>query len=433
MNREKTFYNLYRAIHLDNIDEYDSAIKGITKKLNEIYYPELIKIIDDEHEHCEVVGSVGRGTAIKKKSDIDVLFVLPQAVYRRFNDYDDNGQSALLQDVKNHLKDRYPKTDIKGDGQVVVVEFENFSIDLVPVFQEYNGSFKYADSNNGGVWKNTNPMPEQQVAQEINKTTNNNFVQLSNLIRLWRNNIGFVFSGLLIDTLVYNFFKSYSQYCYYSFINYNELIFKFLQFLSKQSKDNKLYALGSHQEIIDKGKGAYIQAAKNFLEKLQKANDFEDVLEEVYCDMFGKDFQNSLVGEARSLKLNPMEYSYTNTEEFIDNMCPIKIMYNLAINCKVTANGFRPHFLRDVGWLNLNKKLDFFIQQCDVPQPYDIYWKVKNNGVEAYERNMIRGQIFKAKETITERSDFKGNHYVECYIVKNNKCVARNLLNVNIV
>ena len=73
-------------------------------------------------EHSIYVGSYGRGTAINT-SDLDVLIQLPDSEYERFSSMYGNGQSRLLQAVKNAILDTYPNTDIKGDGQVVVVSF----------------------------------------------------------------------------------------------------------------------------------------------------------------------------------------------------------------------------------------------------------------------------------------------------------------------
>ncbi|MBQ3339844.1 MAG: nucleotidyltransferase domain-containing protein, partial [Atopobiaceae bacterium] len=105
-----------------------------------------------ETEHMLVVGSVGRGTAVLGTSDLDLLYVLPKSEYSRFDSYEGNGQSALLQDVKKALLKHWPKTNIKGDGQAVVIAFTNrkFTIDLVPAFEQADGFFKYPDSNNGG-------------------------------------------------------------------------------------------------------------------------------------------------------------------------------------------------------------------------------------------------------------------------------------------
>ena len=67
-----------------------------------------------------------------------------------------------------------------------------------------------------------------------------------------------------------------------------------------------------------------------------------------------------------------------------------------------------------------------------MPYPYDVYWKVKNVGPEAERKNQLRGEILNRGSSIVEYSSFFGNHYIECYIVKNSVCVARQRINVPI-
>ncbi|MFR4724651.1 MAG: SMODS domain-containing nucleotidyltransferase [Faecalibacterium sp.] len=115
-------------IELDNFDEMEKSSKSIAKKLNSVYYD----LDNDDTSHLYIVGSVGRKTAIKGSSDLDILFDLPSDTYKKFDAYESNGQSALLQEVKKFLQERYPKTDISGDGQVVVIEFSRYTVELVP-------------------------------------------------------------------------------------------------------------------------------------------------------------------------------------------------------------------------------------------------------------------------------------------------------------
>ena len=79
--------------------------------------------------------------------------------------------------------------------------------------------------------------------------------------------------------------------------------------------------------------------------------------------------------------------------------------------------------------------LDFFIKNTNIQKPYKILWKVKNNGILAKKNNCIRGQIFKAKdENINhETSNFAGDHYVECYVIKNEICIAKDHIDVPII
>ena len=165
-----------------NREDMDTTICEITKKLNSTYY-ELDK---DTDSHMYVVGSVGRDTAIKSSRDIDLLFDLPTEVYKNNEDYDSNGHSALIQDVKNVLIERYPKTKIRGDGQVVVLEFTNYTVELVPGFKQSDNRFKYPDTHDGGSWKYTDPLSEQEECSLSDEKSNSIYSDFCNIIRSWK-------------------------------------------------------------------------------------------------------------------------------------------------------------------------------------------------------------------------------------------------------
>ncbi|MBC1237170.1 CBASS cGAMP synthase [Nostoc sp. 2RC] len=127
-----------------------------------------------------------------------------------------------------------------------------------------------------------------------------------------------------------------------------------------------------------------------------------------------------------------------DSEEFIDNYFRVDIRYKLKIDCLVSQTGFRTHSLREMISRKLSllpkKKLQFSIVECNVPKPFEVKWKVRNVGEEAIRRNQIRGQILNdtGNHRRNESSNFYGSHFVECYIIKNNVCVARDRINVPI-
>ena len=151
-------------ISQEELDEWLNRINKINNKLSDYYYEQRLR-------KTLLVGSVGRGTAIIKTSDYDVIFVLPQEAYIRFDSYETNGQSALLQEVKGIISELYPRTEIKADGQVVDVFFDDGKIELVPVFKQPDGSFKFPDSHDGGKWKITKPVPEIDKATSLDNSS----------------------------------------------------------------------------------------------------------------------------------------------------------------------------------------------------------------------------------------------------------------------
>lgn len=67
-----------------------------------------------------------------------------------------------------------------------------------------------------------------------------------------------------------------------------------------------------------------------------------------------------------------------------------------------------------------------------MPGPYEVYWKVRNTGREAEAAGVFRGEIRKRGPDITETTAYAGLHWVECYVVRGNCCLACARHRVNI-
>jgi Adenylyl/Guanylyl and SMODS C-terminal sensor domain len=91
-------------------------------------------------------------------------------------------------------------------------------------------------------------------------------------------------------------------------------------------------------------------------------------------------------------------------------------------------------FLRQKFRLKPNKTLKFRIVESDVEGESQIYWKVLNRGDEAKRRNCIRGQITpdSGNKKKDEYTSFRGEHRVECYVIKNGVVVAKDRIDVPI-
>lgn len=221
----------------------------ITQRLNYDFWN-----IDSNKCHSLYVGSYGRGTATKGFSDLDVIFILPYHLYVKYDNYTFNGQSSLLQAVKNSLKKTYSNTDVGGDGQVVVIQFsDDMRFEVVPAFEKKDNSFTYPDSNNGGKWKVTNPKPEIQTLKNDNQLTNGNLINLCKMARSWKKEWNVPMGGLLIDTLAHKFLMNW-EYKNESYIYYDWMSRDFFKYLSNQNSDQQYwFAVGSNQYIHRKG------------------------------------------------------------------------------------------------------------------------------------------------------------------------------------
>lgn len=241
----KTFCNNLTIVNHRNIS---ARYKTITKCLNIDFWNSF-----SDTEHSLLVGSYGRDTAIGV-SDLDLIFILPKKNYFRFDNYLYNGQSALLQYVKNSIQITYPGTDIGGDGQVVVVDFsDGMKFEVVPAFENEDGSFTYPDSNNGGSWKITKPIPEINAIADRNILCNGNLKRLCRMIRVWKKRWSVPMGGLLIDTLAYNFLENW-EHREESYLYYDLMSRDFFLYLANQNIEQKYWlAAGSNEYIWRKG------------------------------------------------------------------------------------------------------------------------------------------------------------------------------------
>lgn len=176
------------------------------------------------------------------------------------------------------------------------------------------------------------------------------------------------------------------------------------------------------------------------LDVLFKDSCTKDDALQAWYGFFNHDFWNEQVVESSSYSLKPVfnsVRSFADTEQFIEDLYPANLSYYCRVSCNVSGNGWRPKPLSEFltllkHFLPHNFEIKCVMVDTNCPQPDKILWKVKNVGPEAERRNQLRGQIVEKGTSIVEHSNFFGNHYIECYIIKNGVCVARKRINIPI-
>lgn len=401
----------------------------ITKALNKNFRSK-----DECIDYTMMIGSFGRHTAIKSISDLDMLFILPSGLRDDYND--DNGPRRILERVRDTLKVRYPKTDVRVDQCVVRVQFTSnaFKFEVQPVFEDPDGSFDYPDTK-AKNWKTTKPRAEIAATKECNNSTSTNMRHLARMARAWKNANGANIGGLVIDTLVYNFFAQTNEYDYANTASFDLMSRDFFEFLMDEPEKDYYLALGSRQRVHVKAK--FQAKAKKAYNRCVAAieNEGKNTAVKTWREVFGTNVpltvsETVLKASARGI--------YTSTEEFVEDHYPVDIVENVSIDCEVTQDGWRPLWLRGmrrVGVpLSAGKRLKFQVTECTVPEPYTLKWKVLNQGPEAERRQMTRGSIINSTQPgiRKESSSFRGEHVVECYVIKDGIVVARDRIDVPI-
>jgi hypothetical protein len=240
------------------------------------------------------VGSYGRTTAIPSVSDVDLLYELPFALWEKYDAYVGNGQSALLGLVKASLQKTYPSSNIAGDGQVVVIRFDDgIKFEVLPAFVNVSGGYTFADTNGGGTWKTCRPKQEMDAFATRNSACNENLVQLGRMARSWRDWNSVPMSGMLIDTLAYQFIESLA-YRHMSFFYYDFMTRDFFNFLANQSSTQVHWlAPGSSSYVYRGGSFEFKarQAELRALEAIQLQNRNMDwSAKQKYREIYGPKF-----------------------------------------------------------------------------------------------------------------------------------------------
>ncbi|KFX71796.1 nucleotidyltransferase [Pseudomonas taeanensis MS-3] len=380
------------------------------------------------------VGSFGRSTGIKGISDLDMLYIMPKS---KWDDYNKTGgQTRLLEDARKAIKDRYPTTKVRVDRLVVTVTYQDFHVEVQPVFEQDDGSYKYPDTKNGGSWKITKPREEMDAVATLDGKKNHNLRPLCKMARAWKNKHGVSMGGLLIDTLAYNFLSSTTEYDSQSYFYYDWMSRDFFKYLSELPEQTEYAAPGSRQRVRVKKK--FQKKAKKAYDLCVTAIDAEKSanVNDKWKKVYGRPFPAS----KERVAVATVARAWRNTEQFIEDLFPVDVREDLKVDCDVKQRGFRKFSLRDMLSraipLRSEKNLEFRMTRPLALDPgCQLYWKVQNRGPEAEQRDCIRGQIEldRGHYMKCESTSFRGDHIVEAYLVRDGVVVAKDRIHVPIV
>ncbi|MGV8854956.1 MAG: SMODS domain-containing nucleotidyltransferase, partial [Devosia sp.] len=184
--------------------------------------------------------------------------LIPPALYAQYNAYSTNGQSALLQAVRNSIRNTYPTSEVAGDGQVVVINFQDgVRFEILPAFVNRANTWTYPNSNNGGSWKACDPRAEIEAIRVRSLATDRNLKHLCRMMRIWRDHNDVPMSGALIDTLAYQFIENW-EHRDKAFLYHDYMARDFLKYMSDQSRDQSYWRMpGSGSSVATKGNFQY--------------------------------------------------------------------------------------------------------------------------------------------------------------------------------
>lgn len=412
---QKNFELFYQKIKLTARQRADAKVKyrGVCKTLHDFYYPS----VEYSGTTKLLIGSYGKHTNIRPPLDVDVLFKMPESEFGRYDSYGSNGQSQLLQDIRGVLRETYTTTEtVCGWGKVVLIEFSDgtHNVELLPAWENEDGSFKIPNTENGGTWEDWNPRIEIEKINESDRVSHGLTRFLIRVIKKWKQGCSVKMKSFEIEEKVTIFLDNND----YTGKNHSVLVRDFFSFL-----------LGSENDEVRKShmSTAFGRAVKAC--EYEDAGSFDAAVAE-WKKVFGDDFPSMALVKSTETALvgrcSPTSPDYSINEEYIEDYYPINIQNSVQVSCLVDQDGFRPSLLEKLPYLKRDKKLEFSAK-TDVIPPFSMKWKVRNFGDEARLAKDLRGEISNDQGRMhkIEHTRYKGGHYVECYVIKDDVCVAR--------
>lgn len=439
----KNFLDKEVNLNADRIKRLDERTETITNVLKE---SELLK---DKFLDVIPQGSYAHKTIIKPvrdtdEFDADILLYIEESTEWQPCDYVEKVYQLFR---SNSIY----KDMVSRKTRCVTIDYANdFHIDVVP-FLDRSGR-KYVTNRHENNFELTDPEAYTEWLDERNRITKHHFTKVIRLVKYLRDykrtfSVKSIILNTILGTQINDIALLENENCYDDTPTTLYSVMKKLKtFLEANYYMPVIADPGNTGENFgdrwdQAGWSNFRTKMIYYSDKIIEAYD-ETELEkslEKWKFIFGDQFKKSEIGNEIQKQLSERSLeTYHNTEQQITDLGflnTINPKYHVRLQGRVThMAGFREFVLSTTGnKVPRNRNILFSIKKCNVPEPYQIFWKVLNRGEEAIKRDCVRGQISEGSVSHNETTLFRGGHFVECYIIKDGICVTSDRQSVTIV
>jgi len=251
---------------------------NVRSTLNRNYYG-----YSSETANSMLVGAWGKDTMVRPPPNIDVLFVLPYTMYRRFEKRLGNKQAQLLLEMKDVLQRTYSTTTtMRADGQAIIVSFGGHAVEVVPAFLLESTQYWICDTNDGGKFRTIDPVAELGALQASDLTTGGKTRDLIRMMKIWQRVCSVPLKSVILDLLVIEFLSSYEDRSN-SPAHYDRMVRDFFAFLLTKNARSYVVVPGTGELI-------WLNAA-DWISRAEAAHGYADA---------GQDWQKIFGGDMPS-------------------------------------------------------------------------------------------------------------------------------------
>ncbi|ELV8750301.1 nucleotidyltransferase [Vibrio vulnificus] len=392
-------------------------------------------------------GSYGHRTIIKplagKEFDADIVIFLKEQEGWEPKDYVNKMKSALESNAT------YKKMLKQGNRCVCIDYAGDFHIDIVPCVVKTldvgcNLKQYFVCNRNENKLEQTDPDAYKAWVKDKNKTTKNN--QLIKCIRLFKylRDIKTTFSckSILMTTLIANQIRSFdTASAYYPDIatSLRTVIGRLDDYLQLNSDmpiiENPVQQGENFNRHWDQNKfenfQRFISKYRGWIEDAYDETDREESIKK-WRKVFGSKF-HSTTGKATKAENYSEVLREASLESFpIPAHClshrwtEAKKVESIEIDVLHKPRLSVASFSKAMQHLTFPKEQSLRFEVMDsVPEGSEIYWQITNTGDEATRMSQLRGGFELGTKVKEETTSYKGNHFVEAFVVKDQILIAR--------
>lgn len=413
----------------------------------------LVQIFGDDLANHFLIGSYIRNILTKRlkkgeKYDVDIMIVFSSAKYTS-KDLPSllNETHAAALAVQKLINEEDGKQSIQEvriqKTSIGLLYDDNFKIDLVPAVEIQNGAkYRIYDTRNKKTVI-TNPVKHNEVITEANDFTEGSLVPLIKLIKRWKEeNCRDIFKSFHLSSIAIDHFSSEKIPSHIEglrkfFVQAHKITSSSEKVIDPANKENDIssylddegirefaikeivYALNTTQEVINainsgKDDAAIQQLGKLFNHFRKKETKFSDIKLDDYSHRAIPPWQMSLTDNSNLQITAKLYFGMQNNANF---WVPLK---DLISDGPDIQDGLR---------------IKYQAHTPLIEKPYDVYWQIVNTGAHASSVRGLRGRIFEPcdePKIKRERTEYTGKHWVECFVVKGDTCVARKMFFINV-
>ena len=186
----------------------------------------------------------------------------------------------------------------------------------------------------------------------------------------------------------------------------------------------------------------WLNRARQDLSGAQQFNEYKDIAKSIRGS-FGDSIVDETMFEVEGASVPILKAdvlpSLLYARHKKDPLWKMDVRDTVKIVAQRSRNGFRTEAFRSNS-PSLPKRCSLrFKAITKVKRPFTVYWQIVNTGGEAVAANCLRGDFYegelhKGGLVRMESTLYSGNHSIECFIVKNDVCVAHSdvfIVNIN--